>query len=82
MYWHDSRILAPNAAVLIAVFALRLSAGGLSVMFARSDGQKGRREKGTSNSCQDGIFKGLYRCASDLKLFNEMLVQKCCMIYL
>lgn len=51
-------------------------------MFARSDGQKGRREKGTSNSCQDGIFKGLYRCASDLKLFNEMLVQKCCMIYL
>ena len=39
--WHDSGILAPNAAVLIAVFALRLSAGGVSVMFARSDGQRG-----------------------------------------
>lgn len=26
--WHDSGILGPNAAVLIAVFALRLSAGG------------------------------------------------------
>lgn len=61
MYWHDSGIPAPNAAVLIAVFALRLSAGGLSVMFARSDGQKGRREKETSTGCQDGIFKGLYR---------------------
>lgn len=45
--WHDSGILAPNAAVLIAVFALRLSAGGwgVSVMFSRSDGQRGRMEK-------------------------------------
>lgn len=44
--WHDSGILAPNATVLIAVFALRLSAGGVSVMFARSDRQRGRKEKG------------------------------------
>lgn len=44
--WHSSGILAPNAAVLIAVFALRLSAGGASVMFARSDGRRERREKG------------------------------------
>lgn len=53
--WHDTAILAPNAAVLIAVFALRLSAGGqlggggaLSVMFARSDGHRVREgeEKG------------------------------------
>ena len=66
--WHDSGILAPNAAVLIAVFALRLSAGGLSVMFGRSDGQRGEEEEeeGESElsvSCQDGIlmdYTGLY----------------------
>lgn len=39
-----SGILTPNAAVLIAIFAFRLSAGGVSVMFARSDGQRGRRK--------------------------------------
>lgn len=48
--WHDSGILAPFAAVLIAVFALMLSAGGgrASVMFARSDRQKReeRRRRG------------------------------------
>lgn len=33
---HDVGILTLNASVLIVVFALRLSAGGVSVMFARS----------------------------------------------
>lgn len=70
--WHDSGILAPNAAVLIAVFALRLSAGG-GVMFARSDrltgeeeGGEGVRERGNLLPGLD--FKGL--CWCEFELFN------------
>lgn len=61
--WHDSGILAPNAAVLIAVFALRLSVGGWGgechVCHVRWTGGEDGDGEGVSVSCQDEVFKCL-----------------------
>lgn len=64
--WHDSGILTPNAAVLIAVFALRLSAGGgVSCLPGQMDREGGgRRRRGEwEGYWLPGLdFKELYWC--------------------
>lgn len=61
--WHDSGILAPNAAVLIAVFALRLSAGGVECHVCQvrwTEGEEEEEEEGVSergSGCSEWILK-------------------------
>ncbi len=61
MHWHDSGILALNAAVLIAVFALRLSVGGrVSCLPGQMNIHGGGGSEGVSEmgfSRQEGIVK-------------------------
>lgn len=57
-----SGILAPNAAVLIAIFAFRLSAGGgechvCQVRWTEGEEGVGEGVSETGISCQDGILK-------------------------